>query len=202
MNRDGPQARHCDLGLKQEGDGCTNAKLKSEIPGELMTRDERLNLPVVTLAAEHLVMGYLMRRNILAYHAPPRNAGYDIICIHPDSQKAKKQIRVQVKSRYQTDCDRSVQIKALGSFDYMVIVFQNIGNYFGEEPKGRAGAKPPEFYALPRDVAKKLYRSVPSGMNKVRTRGRDLSAYKDDKRFELIANALGVPYPSKRTRVK
>jgi beta-1,4-mannooligosaccharide phosphorylase len=25
-------ARHCDLGLKQEGDWCTNAKLKSGIP--------------------------------------------------------------------------------------------------------------------------------------------------------------------------
>ena len=32
-NRDGPQARHCDLGLTQEGDWRTNAKLKSEIPG-------------------------------------------------------------------------------------------------------------------------------------------------------------------------
>ena len=33
-NRKGPQARHCDLGLTQEGDWYTNAKLKSEIPGE------------------------------------------------------------------------------------------------------------------------------------------------------------------------
>ena len=40
--------------------------------------------PVVSLGAEHLVMGYLMRRNILAYKAPPNNEGYDLICIHPD----------------------------------------------------------------------------------------------------------------------
>jgi len=29
-------------------------------------------------------MGYLMRRNILAYKAPSNNEGYDLICIHPD----------------------------------------------------------------------------------------------------------------------
>jgi len=29
-------------------------------------------------------MGYLMRRNILAYKAPPGNEGYDLVCIHPD----------------------------------------------------------------------------------------------------------------------
>ena len=43
-----------------------------------------LRLPVVSASSEYLVMGYLMRRNILAYKAPPNNEGYDLICIHPD----------------------------------------------------------------------------------------------------------------------
>ena len=64
---------------------------------------ERLRLPVVSLGAEHLVIGYLMRRNILAYKAPPNNEGYDVICIHPDPRRTKKPVRVQVKSRYATD---------------------------------------------------------------------------------------------------
>ncbi|MDA2913817.1 hypothetical protein MYX77_07655, partial [Acidobacteriia bacterium AH_259_A11_L15] len=34
-NRDGPQARHCDLGLTQEDHWRTNAKLKSEIPANI-----------------------------------------------------------------------------------------------------------------------------------------------------------------------
>ena len=42
------------------------------------------HLPVVSLAAEHLVMGHLLRRNVLTYKAPPDNEGYDLICIHPD----------------------------------------------------------------------------------------------------------------------
>jgi len=39
----------------------------------------RVQLPVVSLSAEYLVMGYLMRRNILVYKAPPFNEGYDLI---------------------------------------------------------------------------------------------------------------------------
>lgn len=39
--------------------------------------------PVISLGAEFLVMGNLMRRNILAYKAPPGDEGCDLICIHP-----------------------------------------------------------------------------------------------------------------------
>jgi hypothetical protein len=31
--------------------------------------------PVISLGAEYLVMGHLMRRNILVYKAPPDNEG-------------------------------------------------------------------------------------------------------------------------------
>lgn len=44
----------------------------------------RLRFPVVTAGSEYLVMGHLMRRNILTYMAPPNNEDYDPICIHPD----------------------------------------------------------------------------------------------------------------------
>jgi hypothetical protein len=49
-----------------------------------MAQYETLRLPVVSLGAEHLTIGYLMRRNILAYKAPPNNQRYDLICIHPE----------------------------------------------------------------------------------------------------------------------
>ena len=54
-----------------------------------------MRFPVVSLSAEYLVMGHLMRRNILTYKAPPNNEGYDLICIHPDPKKKSKAIRVQ-----------------------------------------------------------------------------------------------------------
>jgi len=75
-----------------------------------------LRFPVIAEGAEHLVMGYLMRRNILTYKAPPLNEGYDLICIHPnprhrlkDGQKA--QLRIQVKSRYASGATRGLPIK-------------------------------------------------------------------------------------------
>lgn len=52
-----------------------------------------LRLPVVSLVAEHLVMGYLMRRNILGYKAPPGNEGYDLIGIHPTRATSPARIR-------------------------------------------------------------------------------------------------------------
>jgi hypothetical protein len=42
-----------------------------------------LRLPVISHGAEFLVQGLLIRRNILAYKAPPNNEGYDLICIFP-----------------------------------------------------------------------------------------------------------------------
>ncbi|MFM9064450.1 MAG: hypothetical protein ACKOOI_15660 [Pirellula sp.] len=80
-----------------------------------MTKRDFLRLPVVSASAEYLVMGYLMRRNILAYKAPPSNEGYDLICIHPDprhtpSASQVPQVRVQVKSRYASDCDRGFRL--------------------------------------------------------------------------------------------
>ena len=43
-----------------------------------------LRLPVVAAGAEFLIVGHLMRRNILAYKAPSNNEGYDVICIHSE----------------------------------------------------------------------------------------------------------------------
>src|SRR5438874_13700078 len=93
--------------------------------------------PVVSLGAEHLVMGNLMRRNILAYKAPPNNEGYDLICIHPDprhrpAEGQRAQVRVQVKSRYATDCDRGFPVKevSFAAFDFLVVAFLNIGKFF------------------------------------------------------------------------
>ena len=75
------------------------------------TNAEKSWLPVavVSLAAEHLVMDHMTRRNVLTYKAPPGNEGYDLVCIQPDPRHVQPrrqvaQVRVQVKSRHATDC--------------------------------------------------------------------------------------------------
>jgi hypothetical protein len=165
-----------------------------------MAKRAPLRLPVVSLSAEHLVMGHLMRRNILAYKAPPGNEGYDLICIHPDPRYVTKQVRVQVKSRYQTDCDRAFPVRAdsLDAFDYLVVAFLNIG-YFNPHLKRpvRDGLKSPEFYTLPADFVRQHLRRVQSGFDRVHTARLDLSSYEGQTGFDLIARDLGIAYPSR-----
>ena len=118
-------------------------------------------LPVVSAGAEHLVMGYLMRRNILTYKAPPNNEGYDLICIHPDPRHKRKkgevaQVRVQVKSRYATNCDRGFPVKeeSLNAFDFLIVAFLNIGNLArGGENSGRP------TYRIPLEEVERFERS-------------------------------------------
>jgi hypothetical protein len=102
-----------------------------------MGNKDALRLPVISLSAEHLAIGGLMRRNILAYKAPPNNEGYDLICIHPDPKQSTNIVRVQVKSRYQTDCDRAfpVKEKTFGAFDYLIIVFLNMATFIQSRGK-------------------------------------------------------------------
>lgn len=167
-------------------------------------QDERqwLRLPVVSASSEYLVMGYLMRRNILAYKAPPNNEGYDLICIHPDPRHQPKknefsQVRVQVKSRYATDCNRGfpVKDKSLDAFDFLVVVFLNIGKFYGKND-GSEGSSEVEFYTLPNEFVR-THHNASSSWQQVRLRGleTEIEQYKGENGFEQIAQGLGIPKP-------
>jgi len=159
---------------------------------------EKLRLPVVSLSAEYLVIGNLMRRNILAYKAPPNNEGYDLICIHSDPRKVSKQLRIQVKSRYATDHNHAFPVKAksLGAFDFLIIAFLNIGYFYRKLPT-RQGRKEPEFFTLPRKFVEVHHRIGSKGWEMVRTRGVDMTRYRNETGFDLIAKKLSIPYPER-----
>jgi len=163
-----------------------------------MSNKDALRLPVVSLGAEYLAIGYLMRRNVLAYKAPPNNQGYDLICIHPDPIKSEKVVRVQVKSRYQTDCDRSFPVKdtTFDSFDYLMVVFLNIGYFFTKSARVD-GKHDLEIYTIPKKVIEDNHYTPISGFQKARLGKLDLSPYKDSIGIELIAKELDVKYPSR-----
>ncbi len=145
-----------------------------------------------------MVMGYLMRRNILAYKAPPNNEGYDLICIHPNPRhRPKRVIRVQVKSRYATDCDRGFPVKeaTLDAFDFLIVVFMNIGNFFRGRD-GATGSREPEFYTFPNSFIRKNHRKGAVWQRVLLgPLQEEISEYKNEHGFELIAKAIGIPRP-------
>jgi hypothetical protein len=169
-----------------------------------MARQEFLRLPVVSAGAEFLVMGYLMRRNILTYKAPPNNEGYDLICIHPDPRhrpapQEPSQVRVQVKSRYATDCDRGFPVKkaSLDAFDFLIVVFLNVGKFFGKND-GTNGEQEPEFYTLSREFIRQHHDATSSWQKvKLRKVQEEIEPFKNTAGFELIAGRLGVSRPRK-----
>jgi hypothetical protein len=103
-----------------------------------------------------------------------------------------------VKSRYQTDADRSFEIREIGldAFDFLVCVLLNIGPYFG----GKGGSMPPEFYTLARkDIASYRAKWARPGNVKIRLGKKDksLDAHRDEAGFELITKELGIGRPAK-----
>ena len=149
-------------------------------------------------------MGHLMRRNIQTYQAPRNNAGYDLVCIHPDPRykprrSERSQIRVQVKSRIQTDCDRGFPVKdtTLDAFDFLVVAFLNIGKFNGRYD-GSEGCQPVEYFTLPTAFVAK-HHDPSSTWQKVKLRplADEIEKYRDEAGFELIAKALGIPKPTR-----
>ncbi len=162
-----------------------------------------LRLPVVSLGSEFLVMGQLMRRNVLAYKAPTNQEGYDIICIHPDPKKSGRQLRIQVKSRYQSDGGWGFPIKEkhLDGFDFLVFVRLNIGNFGRKRKNGGTsleGRCDVEYFTLTREFVKKKHK-ISGNWQKVVLRSTEMDKYKNEKGFELIAAKLKVGYPDRDT---
>jgi len=127
-----------------------------------------------------------------------------LICIHPDPRQQPTsnelhQVRVQVKSRYQTDCDRGFPVKevSLDAFDFLVVAFLNIGKFYNKND-GSTGQEDIEFYTLSNDLIRK-YHDKNSSWQKVKLRKveEDLEQYKNEAGFELIAEKLGVPRPQR-----
>jgi hypothetical protein len=167
---------------------------------------EKINFarfPVISLSAEYLVMGYLMRRNILAYKAPPNNEGYDLICIHPDPRQTTRQVRVQVKSRLASDSDRGFPVKerSIDAFDFLVVAFLNVGNFFSrrDEPQGRSEHGKPSFTRFRLLLSERITTPRVRG-RPVRLRGLDIERFKNEFGFEQIAQELRIEYPAKRLR--
>ena len=101
--------------------------------------------------AEFLVLGHLLIEGISAYKAYVNFPGYDLTAVNPDTCKVA---RLQVKSRWATNYDKSFPIKNFGC-DFVIHVALNRGYAFGKKTMASdSGVKPPEFYVFPVDAVR------------------------------------------------
>ncbi|MFZ5502469.1 MAG: hypothetical protein ACOY3V_02885, partial [Pseudomonadota bacterium] len=70
-----------------------------------------------------------------------------------------------------------VKSKTFDAFDYLIVVFLNIG-YFYRRREALSGRREPEFYTLPNEFIRQHHKVVASGFDKVLTKHLDLEPYK------------------------
>jgi hypothetical protein len=129
--------------------------------------------------AEFLVLGQLLCDGIPAFKSYTNMKGYDLVAVNPERNISA---RVQVKSRWKTKAEGFI-IKNFDC-DFVVIALLNRGS-----KKGNAEIRPPEFFVLPVDIARKLPRT--EGWGKVSfSKFPELETYRD--RWDLIRNFLAA----------
>ena len=119
----------------------------SELAAETERRERRLDSKLESEGAEFLVLGLLLVEGIQATKAYTRFPGYDLLAFNPD---AGLSCRIQVKSRWATDYDKSFPIKNFDS-DFVVHVALNRGYRYRRRVRLN-GREPPRVYVLPTSV--------------------------------------------------
>jgi hypothetical protein len=101
--------------------------------------------------AEFLVLGHLLLAGVTCFKAYVNFPGYDLVATNPETGKSA---RLQVKSRWATNYDKSFPIKNFGC-EFVVHVALNRGFRFGKLPKsGDNGIREPDYYVFPVQVVK------------------------------------------------
>ncbi len=155
----------------------------------------RLDSRLEQEGAEFLVLGHLLLEKIAAYKAYTRYPGYDIVTINPETGR---QCRIQVKSRWATDYNRTFSIKNF-ECDFVVFVALNRGNRYGRPRRRKVappvldtkdGREPPRFWVFPVDVVKAAQRLESKwGIVPLKNIRGSLDEYENN--WELISAFLG-----------
>lgn len=146
---------------------------------------ERLDTQVPTEGAVRLVQGMLCRTAIPTFEAPAYRAVYDLIAVNPGT---KKSATIQVKSRFQTDCDRAFIINRLGA-DFFAFVFLNMGNWYDGKPD--EGVCAPEFYIVPKaEVERAVDRSKKVWKYFIKQNDAGFAKYREA--WHLVAEHLAI----------
>jgi hypothetical protein len=142
-------------------------------------RDTRLE----SEGAEFLVLGNLLVQGVPSYKTYTNMPGYDIVATNPEKNTS---LKIQVKSRYQTDWDGFI-INNLDS-DFVVLVALNRG--YPSKKKIEDGIRDPDFYIFPIEYIKNI-RDPNNPWGKVaKSSMKGYQAYEN--KWELIKDALTI----------
>lgn len=101
--------------------------------------------------AEFLVLGMLLVEGLHAFKAYTNFAGYDLVALEPGSGRSA---RIQVKSRWATNYDRSFPIRNFDC-DFVVLAALNRGYRFGRSSESPGGGRsPPRLYCFPVELVR------------------------------------------------
>jgi len=146
---------------------------------------KRQDTKLESQGAEFLVLGHLLIEGISAYKAYVNFPGYDLTAINPETRKVA---RLQVKSRWATNYDKSFPIKNFDC-DFVIHVALNRGYSFGKKPtESDSGIKSPELYVFPVDVVRTAQNENDSWGKVHVTKIPNLDSYKDN--WDLIRRFL------------
>lgn len=116
-----------------------------------MDKITKKNTKLESEGAEFLVLGLMLIEGIPCYKAYTNFPGYDLVAFNADT---KDIARLQVKSRWATNYDKSFAIKNFNC-DFVIHVALNRGYSFGRKAKEKDdGVRSPEFYIFPVDLIK------------------------------------------------
>lgn len=149
--------------------------------------EARQNTKLESEGAEFLVLGNLLIAGIFCYKAYVNFPGYDLVAINPEKSSTA---RIQVKSRWATNYDKSFPIKNF-ECDFVVHVALNRGFRFGKTPKdGESGVSDPEFYVFPTEVVRTAQNAKNNWGKVTITKIPNFESYKSNSL--LIAKFLGI----------
>jgi hypothetical protein len=113
---------------------------------------ERQDTKLESEGAEFLVLGHLLLAGVPCFKAYVNFPGYDLVATNSDTGRS---VRIQVKSRWATNYDKSFPIKNFGC-EFVVHVALNRGYRFGKTPKeGDTGVRQPDYYVFPVEVIRR-----------------------------------------------
>jgi len=123
--------------------------------------------------SEFLVLGRLLLEKIPAYKTYTNFPGYDLIATNAENNTS---VRIQVKSRYQTNLDGFI----IKNYDCEFVVFVALNRGYSKPRKnGDTGVRESEFYILPISYIMQVRDPNNEWGKIVKNRLVDLDKYKD-----------------------